>query len=165
MELKLSKSMTCRLAAKGKWGEYAAAWMGLSFFLRMVYYFGFMNLKDVPGFEIVFSVVLPLLIGENVGMSAGWAVAILSVFSVLTMLPLCFNCRERNYKPDAQEERFSPRQMLRYLRSNKYLLIYYGGFCADSTSSRPCSGATSPTSSWAWSYTSQAMAAPPSSLP
>ena len=78
---------------------------------------------------LIYGVVLPLLIGESVGMSAGWAVAILSVFSVLTMLPLCFNCRERNYKPDAQEERFSPRQMLRYLRSNKYLLIYYGGFC------------------------------------
>ena len=62
MELKLSKSMTCRLAAKGAWGERAAAWMGLSFFLRMVYYFGFMNLKDVPGFEIAFSVVLPLII-------------------------------------------------------------------------------------------------------
>ena len=62
MELKLSKSMTCRLAAKGKWGEAAAAWMGLSFFLRMVYYFGFMNMNDIPGFEIVFSIVLPLII-------------------------------------------------------------------------------------------------------
>ena len=62
MELKLSKSMTCRLAARGNWGERAAAWMGLSFFLRMVYYFGFMNMNDIPGFEIVFSVVLPLII-------------------------------------------------------------------------------------------------------
>ena len=62
MELKLQKSMTCRLAAKGKWGVHAAAWMGLSFYLRMVYYFGLMNLKDVPVFEIIFSVVLPLAI-------------------------------------------------------------------------------------------------------
>ena len=62
MELKLSKSMTCRLAAGDKWAEKAAAWMGLSFFLRMVYYFGFRNLKDVPGFEIAFSVVLPLAV-------------------------------------------------------------------------------------------------------
>ena len=36
--------------------------MGLSFFLRMVYYFGLKNLNDIPGFEIVFSVVLPLII-------------------------------------------------------------------------------------------------------
>ena len=60
--MKLNKSMTCRLAAKGKWGESAAAWMGLSFFLRMVYYFGLRNLKDIPAFEIVFSVVLPLAV-------------------------------------------------------------------------------------------------------
>jgi uncharacterized membrane protein len=62
MKLKLSKSMTCDLGAAGTWGERAAAWMGLSFFLRMVYYFGFMNLKDVPTGEIVFSVVLALAI-------------------------------------------------------------------------------------------------------
>lgn len=62
MELKLSKSMTCRIAVKGRWGKAAAAWMGLSFFLRMVYYFGLQNMNDVPPFEIGFSVVLPLLI-------------------------------------------------------------------------------------------------------
>ena len=62
MELKLSKSMTCRVAAEGRWGNAAAAWMGLSFFLRMVYYFGLQNMNDVPPFEIGFSVVLPLLI-------------------------------------------------------------------------------------------------------
>ena len=54
--------MTCDLGAAGTWGERAAAWMGLSFFLRMVYYFGFMNLKDVPTGEIIFSVVLALAI-------------------------------------------------------------------------------------------------------
>lgn len=62
MELKLSKTMVCRLAARGKWGNWAAAWMGLSFFLRMVYYFGLKNLNDVPGMEIAFSVVLPLIV-------------------------------------------------------------------------------------------------------
>ena len=62
MKLKLSKSMTCDLGAAGTWGQRAAAWMGLSFFLRMVYYFGFMNLKDVPTGEIIFSVVLALAI-------------------------------------------------------------------------------------------------------
>lgn len=62
MELKLSKSMECRLAARGRWGNAAAAWMGLSFFLRMAYYFGLRNLNDVPGMEIAFSVVLPLAV-------------------------------------------------------------------------------------------------------
>ena len=78
---------------------------------------------------LIYGVALPVLIGESVGMSASWAVAILSVFSALTMVPLCLNCKERNYTPGQEEENFTPRQMLRYLRSNKYLLIYYAGYC------------------------------------
>lgn len=62
MKVKLSKSMTCDLGAQSTWGQRSAAWMGLSFFLRMVYYFAFLNLNDVPGGEIVFSVVLALAI-------------------------------------------------------------------------------------------------------
>ena len=31
MELKFEKNMSCRLASRGKWGNLAAAWMGLSF--------------------------------------------------------------------------------------------------------------------------------------
>ena len=78
---------------------------------------------------LIYGVVLPILISENVGLSASWAVAILSIFSAATMVPLCLNCKERNYNPDDEEENFTPRQMLRYLRSNKYLLIYYAGYC------------------------------------
>ena len=62
MELKLSKSMDCRMAARGRWGNYAAAAMGASFFLRIVHYFAMVNLYDVPGFEIFFCVVLPLIV-------------------------------------------------------------------------------------------------------
>ena len=62
MELKFAKNMSCRLAARGKWGSAAAAWMGLSFFLRMVYYFGLMNFNDLPAGEIVWRVVLPLAV-------------------------------------------------------------------------------------------------------
>lgn len=79
---------------------------------------------------LIYGVVLPLLIGEDVGMSASWAVAILAVFSALTMVPLCVNCKERNYKPEEEPEEFTPRQMFSYLGKNKYLLIYYGGYCA-----------------------------------
>ena len=52
MELKFEKNMSCRLASRGKWGSLAAAWMGLSFFLRMVWYFGLMNFNDLAGGEI-----------------------------------------------------------------------------------------------------------------
>ena len=65
MELKLNKITRCRLDTKGRWISRAAAWMGLSFFLRMVYYFGLKNLNDVPGWEIVFSVVLPLIVSSG----------------------------------------------------------------------------------------------------
>ena len=79
---------------------------------------------------LIYGVVLPLLISESVGMSATMAIAIMSVFSAITMVPLSANCKERNYKPEEEEENFTPRQMLSYLKSNKYLLIYYGGYMA-----------------------------------
>ena len=58
------------------------------------------------------------------------AVAIMAVFSAITMIPLSVNCKERNYKPTEEEENFTPKQMVSYLKSNKYLLIYYGGYMA-----------------------------------
>ena len=62
MERKLNKNMLCRLSVEEKWTGRAAAWMGLAFFLRMVYYFGLVNLNDVPGMELAFCVILPLVI-------------------------------------------------------------------------------------------------------
>ena len=82
------------------------------------------------GGVLIYGVVLPLLISESVGMSSSMAIAILSVFSALTMVPLCLKCKERNYKPGQEEENFTPRQMLSYLKNNKYLLIYYCGYMA-----------------------------------
>ena len=82
------------------------------------------------GGVVIYGVVLPLLISEQVGTSASMAVAILSIFSAITMVPLCLNCKERNYKPEEEDENFSPKQMFQYLRSNKYLLTYYAGYMA-----------------------------------
>ena len=79
---------------------------------------------------LIYGVVLPLLISEQVGMSASWAIAVMSVFSAITMVPLLLNCKERNYKPEEEDESFSPAQMFRYLGKNKYLLTYYGGYMA-----------------------------------
>jgi Na+/melibiose symporter-like transporter len=42
------------------------------------------------------------------------------------MFPVCFKCAERNKSID--EEQFTVRRMLRYVVSNKYLLIYYIGY-------------------------------------
>ena len=82
------------------------------------------------GGVVIYGVVLPLLISEQVGMSASMAIAILAIFSAVTMVPLCVKCKERNYKPGEEAENFTPRQMLSYLTSNKYLMIYYGGYMA-----------------------------------
>ena len=79
---------------------------------------------------LLYGVILPLLISEAVGMSASMAIAILSIFSAITMIPLCLNCKERNYKPEEEDESFSPKQMFSYLRQNKYLLTYYAGYMA-----------------------------------
>ena len=79
---------------------------------------------------LIYGVVLPLLISENMGMSASMAVAIMAIFSAITMIPLCVNCKERNYKPEEEEESFTLGQMFRYLGKNKYLLTYYAGYMA-----------------------------------
>ena len=71
-------------------------------------------------------IVMPLLIGKSYSL----AVIVLSIFSVLTMVPLCIFCKERNYHPEQDEGDFSFKQMFRYLGSNKYLLVYYGGYMA-----------------------------------
>ena len=71
-------------------------------------------------------VVMPLLIGHSYTL----AVIVLSVFSALTMVPLCAFCKERNYRPEQDQGDFSFRHMFRYLGKNKYLLTYYGGYMA-----------------------------------
>ena len=71
-------------------------------------------------------VVMPLLIGHSYAL----AVIVLSIFSGLTMVPLCIFCKERNYHPEQDEGDFSFKQMFTYLKSNKYLLTYYGGYMA-----------------------------------
>ena len=78
----------------------------------------------------LYGVLLTVLISEKVGLSATWTVVLLSVLSTAFMIPLCVKCKERNYHPEDMEERFTFRQMWHYLRSNKYLMIYYGGYMA-----------------------------------
>ena len=78
----------------------------------------------------LYGVILTVLISEKVGLSATWTIVVLSVMATAFMTPLCFNCKERNYHPEDTEERFTFRQMWHYLKNNKYLITYYGGYCA-----------------------------------
>ena len=79
------------------------------------------------GGVVLYGVAVPMLVAR---MNATAAIAIVSVFSAITMIPLCLNCKERNYKPEDEDESFSPRLMFRYLGKNKDLLTYYGGYMA-----------------------------------
>ena len=78
----------------------------------------------------LYGVLLTVLISEKVGLSATWTVVLLSLLSTACMIPLCINCKERNYHPGVLEENFSFRQMWHYLKNNKYLVTYYGGYMA-----------------------------------
>ena len=78
----------------------------------------------------LYGVLLTVLISEQVGLSATWTVVLLSVLSTAFMIPLCVKCKERNYHPEDREERFTFRQMWHYLKNNKYLVTYYGGYMA-----------------------------------
>ena len=78
----------------------------------------------------LYGVLLTVLISEKVGLSATWTVVLLSVLSTACMIPLCVFCKERNYHPGQLEENFTFRQMWHYLKNNKYLLTYYGGYMA-----------------------------------
>ena len=79
------------------------------------------------GGVVLYGVAVPMLVAR---MNATAAIAIVSIFSAITMIPLCLNCKERNYKPEEEDESFSPRQMFQYLGKNKYLLTYYAGYMA-----------------------------------
>lgn len=56
----------------------------------------------------------------------GWlpTIAILSAFVLVTMIPVCFKAKER-ITPPASEKEVGIKEMFRYLKSNKYLLIFY----------------------------------------
>lgn len=74
-----------------------------------------------------FATIVPTLVtGQKIGLSFGVAAAIVSVAALATMIPVCINGKERFTNVD--EEQFTVRKMLKYLFSNKYLLIYYAGY-------------------------------------
>ncbi len=78
------------------------------------------------------SVLVPVLVSEDVDLSFGpissyGPVSIMiAVVAAATMAPLIFLSKERFKTTD--EEQFTVRRMLKYVVSNKYLLIYYLGY-------------------------------------
>lgn len=74
------------------------------------------------------ALLMTVLASEKVGVSFGWIAIILAVLGFAVMLPICIRGKERNITKEEAEQKFSMREMFRYLKKNKYLLIYYAGF-------------------------------------
>lgn len=72
------------------------------------------------------TVLVSVLISEFIGLGYGWVSIIVAVVAMATMIPICTKCQERNKTID--EEQFTVRRMIKYVVSNKYLLIYYIGY-------------------------------------
>ena len=68
-----------------------------------------------------------VLVSRAVGLSYFWVALIGSIMAFGLMIPFCFKGKERSTIPPPQES-FTVRRMLKYLFSNKYLLIYYFAF-------------------------------------
>lgn len=87
-----------------------------------------LSLKGITGGigSALTTVLVTLLISEFVGMGYGFVSVIVAVVAMATMFPICLHCQERNKTID--ESQFTVRKMLKYVVSNKFLLIYYIGY-------------------------------------
>lgn len=88
---------------------------------------GMMSVRSIWGGAgaVLAYIVGYVLVSESVGLPYWVAALVMSAIGMAVMLPLCFKAKERhNAPPDAD---FTIKAMLKYLISNKYLLIYYLG--------------------------------------
>lgn len=87
-----------------------------------------LSLKGITGGvgSALTTVLVTLLISEFVGLDYGPVSIIVAIVAMATMFPVCKYCQERNKTVD--EEQFTVRRMLKYVISNKYLLVYYLGY-------------------------------------
>ncbi len=87
-----------------------------------------LSLKGVTGGigSALTTVLVTILISEFIGLNYGWVSIIVAAVAAITMFPVCSKCQERNQSID--EEQFTVRRMIKYVISNKYLLIYYLGY-------------------------------------
>ncbi len=85
------------------------------------------------------STLMTWMVGEKGGMSFGLASIIVCAVGFLFTIPLMFLGKERYAVPvkteDAKEQKFTLREMISYLKQNKYLTMMYGcqilcGICA-----------------------------------
>ena len=87
-----------------------------------------LSLKGITGGigSALTTVIVSLFISTTINFGYGFTSIIIAVIAAATMFPVCYKCVERNKTID--EEQFTVRRMIKYVISNKYLLIYYLGY-------------------------------------
>ena len=63
--MSLTKSARCHIRMDSKWAYLSAVCMGVSVFIRTVYYFGLINLRDLDVFSLIMEVILPMMIAAG----------------------------------------------------------------------------------------------------
>lgn len=63
--MNLTKSARCHIRMNSRWASVSAVCMGISVFIRTVYYFGLINLRDVGGYALVMDVILPMIVAAG----------------------------------------------------------------------------------------------------
>lgn len=63
--MNLVKRARCHIRMQSRWASVSAVCMGISVFVRTVYYFGLINLRDLSGFELVMDVIFPMIIAAS----------------------------------------------------------------------------------------------------
>lgn len=63
--MNLKKTARCHIRMDSKWVHLSAVCMGLSVFIRTVYYFGLINLRDIGGFAVFSRVILPMVLAAG----------------------------------------------------------------------------------------------------
>jgi len=79
---------------------------------------------------MVAALVVTILIPSFREKLGGWTstVVILSIIGAITMIPICFTAKERVKNTAEKEPDYSLKDMFSYLKTNKYLLIFYIAF-------------------------------------
>ncbi len=63
--MNLTRKVRCHIQMESRWAHASAVCMGLSVFLRSVYYFGLTNLNDLSGFDLSAHVIFPIILASG----------------------------------------------------------------------------------------------------
>ena len=63
--MSIKKSARCHIRMDSRWVAASAACMGISVFIRTVYYFGLINLRDLDRYALAVEVIAPMIIAAG----------------------------------------------------------------------------------------------------